>query len=54
MADYADTLWTQYRDPATGLFSKDTVGVSKSLEQGAAVQIFAVLGSDRSTWRNIY
>ncbi|HEY5222774.1 MAG TPA: glycoside hydrolase family 76 protein [Microbacteriaceae bacterium] len=54
MSTYADQLWEQHRDSATGLISKDTPGVTQSLEQGAAVQIFAVLACHRHQWDMLY
>jgi hypothetical protein len=54
MAAYADQLWTQYRDPSTGLITKDASGVTQSLEQGAAVQIFAVLAWHPHQWDTLY
>lgn len=54
MAAYGDQLWNDYRDASTGLFAKDKPGVAQSLEQGAAVQIFAVLGWHQHQWSLIY
>lgn len=54
MSDYGDLLWTARRDAATGLFSQDTPGETKALEQGAAVQIYAVLASPPWVWTVLY
>lgn len=42
MQDYADTVWNEVRDPATGLFAFGD-GETELLEQSAMVQIYATL-----------
>lgn len=54
MSAYGDQIWNTYRDASTGLFSKDTPGVATALEQGAVVQIYAVLGWARKLWSILY
>jgi predicted alpha-1,6-mannanase (GH76 family) len=54
MADYADHIWSQQRDSATGLMRFGDTGTTQAIEQAAAAQIFAVLAWPRSSWRTLY
>lgn len=40
---YADAVWTDLRDPRTGLFSFEAAGPETLLEQAAVVQLYAAL-----------
>jgi uncharacterized protein YyaL (SSP411 family) len=42
---YADTVWSRYRDPATGLFRFDPRKPPRLLEQAAMVQLYAALAA---------
>ncbi|UYO97739.1 glycoside hydrolase family 76 protein [Microbacterium sp. M28] len=53
MQDYADRVWAEQRDPATGLFVFDGEH-TQLLEQAAMTQIYAVLAWTPSQWRNLY
>lgn len=59
VAHYADLIWQRNRDPQTGLFSFQASGggapgvLPQTLEQSAAVQIFAVLGWEPNDYANI-
>lgn len=53
MQDYADQVWTENRDSATGLFTFEGEG-TQLLEQAAMVQIYAVLGWAPGHWRDLY
>ena len=50
MASYAQRMWTQHRDPATGLFHFAADGSTQAIEQAAMVRIYAMLGWDRADW----
>ncbi|MGW2282964.1 glycoside hydrolase family 76 protein [Streptomyces sp. NPDC001770] len=54
MADYADHIWSEQRDSATGLMHFDDSGTTQAIEQAAATQIFAVLAWPRGAWRTLY
>ncbi|QDZ15109.1 glycoside hydrolase family 76 protein [Humibacter ginsenosidimutans] len=54
MNDYGDLLWSARRDASTGLFSQDISGATKALEQGAAVQVYASLAANASSWSRLY
>jgi len=54
MSDYADDLWAHNRDVQTGLLWHDKQGETQALEQGAAIQIFAVVGWSPSRWSVLY
>lgn len=43
---YAERMWTQRRDPTTGLFSFERAGTTTLLEQAAMVQIYAALARE--------
>lgn len=49
---YADTMWTDNRDAATGLFHFDS-DHTQLIEQSAMTQIYAVLGWSPAQWRNL-
>ncbi|MGH3703483.1 MAG: glycoside hydrolase family 76 protein, partial [Agromyces sp.] len=53
MQDYADDVWSEHRDPATGLFVFDG-DHTQLLEQAAVTQIFAVLAWSPRQWRDLY
>ena len=53
MQDYADRVWAEQRDPATGLFVFDGEH-TQLLEQAAMTQIYAVLAWTPSQWRDLY
>ncbi len=50
---YADRVWAGNRDPATGLFRFDASGRATLLDQGAMLQVFALLGWDPGSYRMI-
>ncbi|MFJ6851858.1 glycoside hydrolase family 76 protein [Streptomyces sp. NPDC091271] len=54
MADYADHIWSEQRDSATGLMRFDDSGTTQVIEQAAATQVFAVLAWPRGAWRTLY
>ncbi|MCX5402044.1 glycoside hydrolase family 76 protein [Streptomyces sp. NBC_00102] len=54
MADYADHIWSEQRDSATGLMRFAENGTTQAIEQAAAVQVFAVLSWPRGAWRTLY
>ncbi|MEV0096777.1 glycoside hydrolase family 76 protein [Streptomyces sp. NPDC050738] len=54
MADYADHIWSQQRDSATGLMRFGSAGTTQAIEQAAAAQIFAVLAWPRSSLPTLY
>ncbi|GAA1361464.1 glycoside hydrolase family 76 protein [Streptomyces beijiangensis] len=54
MADYADHIWSQQRDSATGLMRFNDQGTTQAIEQAAAAQVFAVLAWPRSNWPTLY
>jgi rhamnogalacturonyl hydrolase YesR len=47
---YADYIWTKVRDPRTGLFPLGPGHTVQLLDQAAALQIFALLGSSPGTY----
>ncbi|RKS80212.1 glycosyl hydrolase family 76 [Motilibacter peucedani] len=51
---YADRLWTQHRDPATGLFRFGDAAGTQMIEQAAVTQVFAVLAWSRGDWSQLY
>lgn len=53
MQSYADSLWANSRDAATGLFHFDS-DHTQVIDQAAAVQIYAVLGWKSSQLRDLY
>lgn len=53
MQQYADEVWAEHRDPATGVFSFDD-GPTELLEQAAVTQIFAVLAWTPHQWSDLY
>lgn len=53
MQDYADDVWSEHRDPATGLFVFEG-DRTQLLEQAAVTQIFAVLAWSPRQWRDLY
>lgn len=54
LAAYADTVWLQNRDAATGLFHFDDSGRTQVIEQAAATQIFAVLAWSHADYSDLY
>lgn len=56
MRDYALHMWLRHRDPATGLFRSPRAPRSgfHVIDQGAMIQIDAVLGWDPSRYRLLY
>ncbi len=53
MQDYADRVWGTRRDPASGLFKFDASGRMNLLDQGAMLQIYALLGWDPGSYRKL-
>lgn len=53
MARYAETVWSQNRDPDTGLFHF-AGGPTESLQQAAMIQIFAVLAWNPARYPLLY
>jgi hypothetical protein len=47
LADYGERAWTQGRDPATGLFTFGQPGPATLVNQGAAVQLYALLAANQ-------
>ncbi len=53
MQRYADRVWTEYRDPETGLFEFEPGEPVTLLEQSAMVQIYASLAWDRRDYKDL-
>ncbi len=51
MQRYADAVWNQYRDPASGLFRFAPGGTPTLLDQAAMVQVYAALARAAETER---
>jgi len=56
MRDYSQHMWRRYRDPTTGLFRspRDRERVFHVIDQGAMIQIDAVLGWDPAKYPLLY
>lgn len=54
MQDYADHVWAERRDPATGLMRFADNAVTQAIEQAAMVQIYATLAWQRGHAGTLY
>ncbi|HVX47702.1 MAG TPA: glycoside hydrolase family 76 protein [Mycobacteriales bacterium] len=54
MQAYADRLWSDARDPATGVFHFNDTGTTDVIEQSSMIQIYATLAWPRGQARLLY
>lgn len=54
MQDYADQMWQHFRNPTTGQFHFNKPGQTQALEQGAMIQIYAVLAWNPDDYHLLY